>query len=130
MDSQTIPNLYKVVRLDQTFLYNIDESDKKNIVSIENVFLYDYNTAHYLCSLEKNYLLIHLYTDVEFAPHVSEYERERLLDEYTSEGFDDVGIYIPSRQIDQIKTQRTLGELDDDQTEEELIEYLRGNWII
>src|SRR6266542_4446031 len=58
----------RVIALNRTHNYLIDEKHQPSIARIEEVYLYDKHQHTHCCELTPSYYLIHLYSRVIFTP--------------------------------------------------------------
>jgi len=119
---------YKVVAVEEMSFYHIDEADQSLIERIEGVYFYNADEVTHICSLDTHYWLQYLYTNVIVAEGVDDDTRETLEMKYGQEpGQDD---YHPTRSIDRIEGQVELEPPGEDETEDDLREFLQGNHVI
>lgn len=93
----------RVVALNATANYMIDQDDQPFIERIDDVFLYDRNERTHCCEWTPSYYLIHLYTSIVFRidDRLDEATEERLKQRYADLPTDNC--YVHCHQIDAIE---------------------------
>lgn len=102
--TRTLPIDARVVALDETRYYSIDEQDKPYIKEIRAMYMYDKNEVTHCCELTPSYWLVHLYNQVittDDGGELPEEHKGRLYEKYEHEPSDD--IYVHCRVVDSIE---------------------------
>ena len=137
----------RVIALNETEHYVIDEADKEHIEMIVGVYMFDFNSCTHVCELTPSYFLRHIRDEVRLTEksqsELTLEKQEELYDKYENEYQDD--IYMHCGHVHKIIAHMlTLPnsrdrycvegkqELPDDTTYDEYIEEVwedcRGNW--
>jgi hypothetical protein len=93
----------RVVALDVTANYWIDEQDRPLIERIDDVFLYDKSERTHCCEWTPSYYLIYLYTSILCREAMDEHRRDELDQKYAHIATDNC--YVHCHQIDVIEDQ-------------------------
>jgi hypothetical protein len=94
----------RVIALDRSQNYFIDERHKPFIARIEEVYLYDKNERTHCCEFTPSYYLIHLYTRVILTPpgeQLNALEQDEIFQAYEHEETDNC--YIHCHEIDALE---------------------------
>jgi len=99
----------RIIALDETEYYTIEEEDKPFISRILSVYFYDKNLHTHNCSFTPDYWLIHLYDQVcltKAGEELDEYAQDRIFQRYEySPTTDDC--YMAVSDIDRVESQLT-----------------------
>ena len=117
--------MFKVVAMNETSFYNIDAGDAQYIERIDGVYMYNADAHTYVCSLDPAFWLQYLYTNVILSPDTPDDIREGIMMKYEMETGEDC--YVAVRNVLLLKDQVEVGELAEDETEDDLREFLLGN---
>jgi hypothetical protein len=94
----------RVIALNRTHNYVIDEKHQPYIARIEEVYLYDKSQHTHCCEFTPSYYLIHLYTRVIFTPagdQLSDHDQDQIFQEYEHEDTDN--LYVHCHEIDALE---------------------------
>lgn len=94
----------RVIALDRSPNYFIDETHRPFIARIEEVYLYDKNERTHCYEFTPSYYLIHLYTRVIFTPagdQLSDHDQDENFQAYEHEDTDN--IYVHCHEIDALE---------------------------
>ena len=147
IDIERSPIDARLVALDRTRDFMIDDADRPHIKQIRSVYLYDKNERTHCCELTPSYWLEHLYDEVVLTPEadaaLSENEREALYCKYEYIPDDDGGCYIHCHVIDGIESRAgkfeyhvygetgvSYDDCDHDEQMEALWEHFCGNHVL
>lgn len=112
------------VSMNETSYYSIREEDKPFIKEIHSVYIYNPESATYLCELTPSFELLYLYTYIVGTDKMIDDMRDLLTERYCYEPTDDT--YMHCSSIRAMKP-KECGEFE---TMEEAREHLQGNWPI
>ncbi len=94
----------RVIALNRTHNYLIDQTHLPSIARIEEVYLYDKNQHTHCCEFTPSYYLIHLYTRVIFTPEgdkLNDHEQDDIFQAYEHEATENC--YVHCHQIDALE---------------------------
>jgi hypothetical protein len=95
----------RVIALNCSHNYLIDEKHQPFIVRIEEVYLYDKNERTHCCEFTPSYYLIQLYTRVIFTPagdQLNDHKQDEIFQVYEHEATDN--IYVHCHEIDALES--------------------------
>jgi len=145
IDTERSPIDARLIAMDRTGNFCIDEADAPHIKQIRSVYLYDKNERTHCCELTPSYWLEHLYDEVILTPDaaLSDDEREALYSKYEDTPYDEQGIYVHCHSIDRIEkragrfeyhvhgdTGVSYDDCDHDEQMEALREHFCGNHVL
>ena len=119
---------FKAVAIEETSHFQIEKEDLPYIEKITSIYFYQEGVATYLCSFQPMSLLHYAYTSAWCKVGTPDDVRERINERYELCGGDDD--YFDFHDIKSLPDQYDLGELDEDQTVEDLREFLMGNCVL
>jgi hypothetical protein len=137
----------RVISLDETEYYAIDEADRPFIKAMRGVYMYDKNQQTHCCELTPSYWLIHVEDQVIFTDKCPDYDDEKRdeLEQKYANSTDTNGIYMHCHDVDALEeklkgekwryrvhgdTEVSLGDVPYDDQIESLLEYFRGNLVV
>lgn len=126
------PIAARLVSVDETSCYFIDESDAPFIAAIRGIYLYDASQLTHCCELTPSYWLVHLYSTVDLTPAADKLTDEQiaeLVERYELHGDQWSDCYMHCADVKRLPDRVTYDARDwlpfDDETREEAFEGLR-----
>jgi hypothetical protein len=101
--NREIPIDARLIAIDETSHYAIEEQDKPFIRQIRAVYLYDRNEVTHLCEFTPSYFLIHLYDEVvltDAGAALDDFKQDEIFQRYENEPSDN--IYMHCHDVDQM----------------------------
>jgi hypothetical protein len=126
MNKELIKQKWTAIELDETeYLNNVPQ-----VARLYTVYMFDRNLVTYICSQEKMYFLTPLYINIDFVDGVDEYEQDSIHSDLC--GYTGDGDYYNARDIERlIETGEAkfveYGDLEEDETEDDVREFWQGN---
>lgn len=120
---------WTAIEIEETQYMGNSPEVARAVTRIWTVYKFDRNLVTHICSQDKHYFLEPLYINVEFRPDVSEEDRATINDNLTDLGDGD---YFLERDIERLiesgaaKTAE-YGDIDEDETEDDVREHWQGN---
>lgn len=120
--------MFKLVEIDETSHYQIDPEDRRFIYQITTVYLYDSSVQTFACTAEGAFEMHPLYVNV----HMEAGLREDVVEDLQCRYGEEVGeaCYMAAYTVEATTGQVEVGELKEDQTIDDLIEFYRGNHML
>ena len=87
----------RVIALNRTHNYFLDEKHQAQIARIEEVYLYDKNQHTHCCEFTPSYYLIHLYTRVIFTAvgdQLNDHEQDEVFQAYEHQDTDNCYVHV------------------------------------
>jgi len=102
-NTREIPIDARLIAMDQTRYYAIEEQDRPFIRQIRAVYLYDRNEVTHLCEFTPSYFLIHLYDEVvltDAGAALDDHRQDEIYQRYENCGSEDT--YMHCADVDQM----------------------------
>jgi hypothetical protein len=101
--NREIPIDARLIAINQTEFYAIEEQDRPFIRAIRAVYLYDRNEVTHLCEFTPSYYLIHLYDEVvltDAGAALDDFQKDEIYQRYENEPSDNT--YMHCADVDQM----------------------------